>query len=110
MLLILLLVNTLFEGIMGLLLIFKPTWFLRDTRPETVALAQCLGVGALGFAVLSGTMVAGSFTGGIITLAWFHVGVSIMESANLQSKRNSSWLAVLHGIMAILFMVALLKP
>ncbi|MEZ4772997.1 MAG: hypothetical protein R3D00_07435 [Bacteroidia bacterium] len=112
---ILLLANTVFELLVGILMLAVPTVFFPDLAHtgDQLALSQALVRGfafaALAMAGLSGFMVIRPLTpevkfSGLGALAIFHLGLSITQLLNVINGLVPVPVLIIHAIFAVFFL------
>ena len=77
------LANALFEGIVGLILLFTPTILLLNPDPLAISLARTFAIAALSVALLSALMLRSKSHGevqiGLMVLLAFHIGQTVIQ-------------------------------
>lgn len=107
---ILLVANTLFEFAVGVVMIFFPAVLFQGIGLplSTIAIARILGCNALALASLSwfmrGLTELRQIRVGLITLAVFHVTVSIAQFFNFLAGISPIPVAIVHSLFAVAFM------
>lgn len=105
----LLIANTVFEGAIGMIMLFASQVFFKGGNELTVAVARSFGFAALAIATLSLTMLLtknDNSRHGLITLAVFHIGLTISQAINFQQNIAPLPVVLIHLIFAILFISA----
>ncbi len=109
---VILLVNTLIEGLIGILLILSPSIvpLFSEANPVALYAAGMYGFAALTVSFLSllllfNVHLQGFLSFGLLTLTFFHVGLFIAQvKAPLPLDETGAPMA-LHGILAVLFLI-----
>jgi len=104
----LLVVNSLFEALTGLVMIFAPAKFFKSSDELLASVARSLGFALLTVSVLSAAMVLYKtvFLAGLIALTFFHLGSSISHAVNFAKNYTPLPVVIIHSIFAVLFIIA----
>ena len=108
----LLIANSVFEALFGILMIAAPGKVLKGCDGLAASIAGSLGAAELAIAALSAVLVVRVETGalsGLIALTVFHVGLTASLVRGLARKHNPAPPVIVHAVFAILFMFTLVR-
>jgi hypothetical protein len=102
--------NTLFEAVIGVIMLAQPQILLPQPVELTLAVARMFGFAAIAISVLSLNMLiikefANSLLGGMITLFVFHLGLTIAQSLNVLQGYTPFPVVFIHGFLATIFAI-----
>ncbi|MEM6342805.1 MAG: hypothetical protein AAF927_02960 [Bacteroidota bacterium] len=111
---ILLAINTLFELVVGLILLFAPRLLLGepsgslDSWELTLSIGRSFAFAALAMAALSGLMMRAKLTReikivGFGTLAVFHLGLTIAQTLNVLEGLSPIPVVIAHAVLFLAF-------
>lgn len=106
---VLLAANTVFEGAIALIMLFASQVFFPDSSELTAAVARSFGFAAIAIATLSLIMLLTKnihSRHGLITLAVFHIGLTISQGINFTKNLAPLPVVFIHLIFAGLFIYA----
>lgn len=101
-----LILNAVFEGLVGLIMLFYPEAFFTTPLGTTLAAGRLFGMAAITMCALSCLLLllrTESPRIGVFTLATFHTLVTIAHMLNYADGSGKFQPIVLHGIFAVLF-------
>jgi hypothetical protein len=107
-----LIINAVFEGLVGATMLFKPDVFFNAPLGNAVAIARMFGMAAIAVCGLSVLMLLRrdeSPRTGVFTLAVFHTGLTIAQSLNYADGYVGLQPVLLHAIFAVLFALTTYK-
>ncbi len=113
---IILFLNLLFEGLVGIVFIFAPEAvdIFAGADPLTLAMVRTYGVAALTIALLSLQMMLKNheqelLATGLLLLTFFHTGLSVVQYINASQNLSPIAIALTHTFFAVAFLIFYLK-
>jgi hypothetical protein len=111
---VLLLANTIFEGFIGVMMLFMPQIILRTNEEIATTIARMFGVAVISNASLSAMLFIfvrskTALLSGFVALSIFHIGMAMVQTINFTKGYAQFTDPIVHAIFGFMFLGSLIK-